>query len=175
VVSRRTQPDTRTGRVNPQASVSSTAVAPPQDPRPTQAPRGLHGSGTFDFIGQPQAPGVPQQRGPGSKLTPNILVVFPLNHYSAAVPAPVPGRRESALRSPPVAPRKTVKSFSPPKDGQFVFTGWNDEAKRELFAWKVKRKKGYAFFLHFFPGETVGSLHEAYKLYKDEGERLLNG
>ena len=175
VVSRRTHPDTRTGRANPQASGFLTTAAAPQDPRQDQAPRGLHGPGVFNFIGQPHAPVNLQKREPGSKMIRNTLVFFPLNHCSAAFPTPVPGSRDSALRGTPVAPRKTVKAPSPSSNGEFVFTGWNDEAKRELFMWKVKRKKGYIFFLHLFPGETAESLHEAFKLYKFEGERLLNG
>jgi len=175
VVSRRTQPDTRTGRANPQVSGSPTTAAAPQDPRQNQASKGLHGPGVFNFIGQPQPPVHLQQREPGSKMTQNTLVVFPLNHYTAAFSTPVPGSRDSVLRSTPVAPRKTVKASSPSNNGEFVFTGWNDETKRELFMWKVKRKKGYPFFLHLFPGETAESLHEAFKLYKFEEERLLNG
>ncbi|KAI4688596.1 uncharacterized protein J4E84_004526 [Alternaria hordeiaustralica] len=130
---------------------------PAQAWRQSQAPRGLHSPGVFDFTGQPQAPVDLQKREPGT---------FPI---------PVPGSRDSAVRGTPVAPRKTVKAPSPSSNGEFVFTGWNDEAKRELFMWKVKRKKGYPFFLHLFPGETAESLHEAFKLYKNEGERLLNG
>ncbi|KAH6875762.1 hypothetical protein BKA58DRAFT_399928 [Alternaria rosae] len=157
VVSRRTQPDTRIGRANPQTSGFSTAAVAPQDPAQMQAPRGLHGPGVFDFIGQPQAPVGLQQRGLDS------------------FPSLVPGSRDSVVRGSPAAPRKTVKPSAPSNNGQFVFTGWNDEAKRELFMWKVKRKKGYTFFLHLFPGETVESLHEAFKEYKYEGERLFNG
>ena len=68
-----------------------------------------------------------------------------------------------------------VKDTPSTNKSQFIFTGWNDDAKRQLFMWKVKRKKGYAFFLHLFPGEIVESLHEAFQQYRDDGERLYNG
>ncbi|KAI4629364.1 uncharacterized protein J4E87_003628 [Alternaria ethzedia] len=144
--------------MQPRGPASRLHSRPPAaNPPPWEDPAQAWRPGVFNFTGQPQAPVDLQKREPGT---------FPI---------PVPSSRDSAMRGTPVAPRKTVKAPSPSSNGEFVFTGWNDEAKRELFMWKVKRKKGYPFFLHLFPGETADSLHEAFKLYKNEGERLLNG
>jgi hypothetical protein len=107
----------------------------------------------------------------------NPLVVFPLTHHLIGSLSQniVGASSRNSQSSSAAAPQDIEKDSAPTKKGQFVFTGWNDHAKRELFMWKVKRKKGYAFFLHLFPGETAESLHEAFKKYSDDGERLYNG
>ena len=107
----------------------------------------------------------------------NLLVVFPLTHHLIGSPSQniVGASSRNSQSSSAAAPQDIEKDSASTKKGQFVFTGWNDDAKRELFMWKVKRKKGYAFFLHLFPGETAESLHEAFKKYRDDGERLYDG
>ncbi|KAG9190937.1 hypothetical protein G6011_09025 [Alternaria panax] len=157
VVSHRTQPDNRTERSNMQASSAFSAAVVPQDHRQSQAPGGSHGFGGLGFTGPAQAPGVFMDRGADPS-------------FQNLVGASSRGSQVSAALA-----RDTLKNSSPINKVQFVFTGWNDDAKRELFMWKVKRKKGYAFFLHLFPGETTESLHEAFKQYRNDGERLYNG
>ncbi|EFQ94001.1 hypothetical protein PTT_08426 [Pyrenophora teres f. teres 0-1] len=81
----------------------------------------------------------------------------------------------------PAAPGHAVDNYSrngptehqpAEQDTEFHFTRWNDEAKRILYLWKAKNKKGYQFFLYLFPGETKESLHAAWLQYRREGERL---
>jgi hypothetical protein len=175
VVSPRTGPDTRVGSANPWAYRSSSVAEASQAPRQTQAPRGLHLPDVFDFMDEQRSPPGLQERETGSMTPPGTLVVFPLTHQFAAFPSPTPRSRDSASQGSSATPRKATKDPLHANKGAFIFIGWNDEAKRELFMWKVKRKKGYAFFLHLFPGETAESLHKAFKQYKDEGERLFNG
>jgi hypothetical protein len=140
-----------------------------------QASGGAHGFGGLGFIGEQQIPGGSQRHEAGNNTPSNSLVVFQLTHCLSDSSSPTPGGRESASQDLPAPPQKAAKDSSPTNKTPFVFTDWNDDAKRELFMWKVKRKKGYAFFLHLFPGETVESLHEAFKEYRDEGGRLFEG
>ncbi|RMZ69897.1 hypothetical protein GMOD_00008832 [Pyrenophora seminiperda CCB06] len=56
---------------------------------------------------------------------------------------------------------------------EFQLTEWDDEAKRKLYMWKAKKRKGYRFFLHLFPGETEDSLRAAWQQYKKEAEKLF--
>jgi hypothetical protein len=104
-----------------------------------------------------------------------VLVAFPLIDRLTGLASHNLVGAFNRVRQGSAAPLQDIaKDSSSLNKGQFVFTGWNDDAKRELYMWKVKRKKGYAFFLHIFPGETAESLHEAFKKYKDDGERLYN-
>lgn len=104
------------------------------------------------------------------------MLVFRLTHHlTDSSSQNLVGLSSRASQASTAHPRDMVKDTPSTNKSQFIFTGWNDDAKRQLFMWKVKRKKGYAFFLHLFPGETVESLHEAFQQYRDDGERLYNG
>jgi len=87
--------------------------------------------------------------------------------YDAA--SKVSGTAGHAVNNPMKGPSR---SSSAKRNAEFQFTGWDDEAKRMLYLWKAKNKKGYRFFLRLFPGETKDSLQAAWVQYRKEAEQL---
>ncbi|KAI1572115.1 hypothetical protein A1F96_01190 [Pyrenophora tritici-repentis] len=185
VFSRRTQPepDTRTSAVL-RAFLSSPGLS--QDVVASQ------GSGNGHLSGITQLSGGSQEHVIGYRTPPTSSEVslmrnectFPVagntgNALGAASQVPDASQVLATSRVPAATGHAVDNSINSPAEHEpaeddtgFYFTGWNDEAKRMLYLWKGKNKKGYQFFAHLFPGETKESLHAAWVQHKREGKQL---